>query len=118
MVPHARHASAYLWRDFMPVSPPDGRPLIARVWVSTAAKAPLPAVRVGRIAVIHGVQAWIAPAAGEVSESREPPCLDVVVQEGPKCGPGVRVNVVLQLHDAEGQGYLIRVSDAEIQRTS
>jgi hypothetical protein len=51
-------------------------------------------------------------------QSREPPCLDVVVREGPKWGPGVRVDVVLQLHDAESQGHLIRVPDAEILRTS
>jgi hypothetical protein len=117
----ALHASAYLWQDFMPgpFTPPDGHPLIACVRVSAVATAPLPAMRAGRVAVIHGVQAWIAPVAEQAMEmSWNPPCLNVIVREGPKWGPGARVDVVLQLRDAEGHGHLIRVPDAEIQRTS
>jgi hypothetical protein len=117
----ALHASAYLWRDFMPgpSTPPGGHPLIARVRVSPAGAASLPAVRAGRIAVIHGAQAWIAPVAEQAIEtSWKPPCLNVTVREGPKWGPGARVDVVLLLHDAEGQGHLIRVPSTEIQQTS
>ena len=108
--------SAYLWRDFMPVGPPGGKPLIASVQVSTTGTARPPPLSADRIAVIHDGQAWIAPVTEETG--RRDSYLKAIARNGPKWGPGITVDVVLELHDAGGQAYLIRLPGIEIQRTS
>jgi len=108
--------SAGLWRDFMP-SPVGGHPLSAAVRVSAAAGALLPAVRADRIMVISGEQAWIAPAAEETAWARSPSQMEVIARNGPEWGPGVLVDVVLELRDTGGQAHLIRLPDVEILRT-
>ena len=108
--------SASLWRNFMPGPRPGGRPLNATVRVSAAAGALLPAVRAERIMVISGEQAWIAPAAEETAWARSPSHLEVMARNGPEWEPGVLVDVVLELRDAEGQEHLIRLPDVEIKR--
>jgi hypothetical protein len=109
--------SAFLWRDFMPISLPGGHPLIARVWVSTAATAILPAIRADRIAVISGEQAWIASVAEGTAEERRGSHLEVIARDGPMWGPGILADIVLELRDTRGQAHLIRVPDEEIHRT-
>jgi hypothetical protein len=109
--------SVHLWRDFQPICPPDGKPLIAFVRVSAVAEALLPAISADRIAVIRGGQAWIAPVVEETLDSRGDSHLTVAARNGPKWGPGVLVDVVLELRDADGKAHLIRVPNEEIGRT-
>jgi hypothetical protein len=111
----ALRVSVSLGRDFMPISPPDGKPLTARVQISATATAGLAPSPADRIAVIHDRQAWIAPLIEETpwdDSSRV-----VIARNGPKWGPSITVDVVLELHDAEGQAYLIRVPGTEIQES-
>jgi hypothetical protein len=119
--------SVYLWRDFQPrvslrrdfqpASPPDGQPLIAVVRVRTVAEALLPEISAGRIAVIRRGQAWIAPMVEENPYSRGDSRLEVVARNGPRWGPGILVDVILELRDSSGKAHLIRVPDEEIERT-
>jgi hypothetical protein len=95
----------------------DDRLLIAAVRVSTAAGGLLPAIRADRIMVISGEQAWITPAVEEGAWARSPSRLEVMARNGPEWGPGVLVDVILELRDGGGQAHLIRLPDVEIGRT-
>ena len=99
--------SVFLYRDFMPASPPDGRPLAAVVRLPDQ----LAAVRVERIWVLFGDQVWSARA------DQVPGTQDWVARGGPKWGPGVRVDVVARLREAGGEDVLVRAADRIIQRT-
>ena len=98
-----------LWRDFMPVVPgsADGRPLAVVVRLPDR----LTTVRVERIWVIFGDDVWSAEA------ERAQGTQDWVARNGPKWGPGVRVDVVARLREATGNEVLVRAPDRMIQRT-
>ena len=123
--------SAYLWRDFMPGSPPapDGKPMIAVLKVATSDKKPFPSgVRLDRAWVLFGKQVW------EASEFREPvkdplydkdswincsdsPVCEAVARDGPKWGPGVFVDVVVRLTDKDGRHYLLQAPKQLVRRS-
>lgn len=96
-----------LYRDFMPVSPPDGRPLAAVVRLPDQ----LATVRVERIWVLHGTQVWSA-GVEQVAGTQ-----DWVARDGPKWGPGIRVDVVARLRNADGEEVLVRAANRLIERT-
>jgi hypothetical protein len=99
--------TVYLYRDFMPSSPPDGRPLVAVVRLPDH----LTAVSVERIWVIFGNEIW----GGDTEQV--PGTQDWVARDGPKWGPGVGVDVVARLREGDGEAVLVRAADRLIQRT-
>ena len=57
----------YLWRDFMPSSPPDGKPLVALLRIQAADNATVSSsIHVDAVWVILGNEVW----SSEVTEER------------------------------------------------
>lgn len=109
---------SYLWRDFAPISPPDGKPLIAVVRLNAADGAPLaPGVTADSVWVISEMEAWAARAVQEQPRSSTGAYLEVVARDGPKWGPGVRVDVVVRARDVLGRVVYVRAADQLIHRT-
>jgi hypothetical protein len=96
-----------LWRDFMPVAPPDGQPLAVVIRLPDH----LTTVRVEHIWVIFGDEVWSAEA------EQVPGTQDWVARNGPKWGPGARVDVVARLREGAGTQVLVRAADRMIERT-
>lgn len=96
-----------LYRDFMPSSPPNGRPLAAVVRLPDR----LTTVRVERIWVLLDDEVWSAEA------EQVPGTQDWVARDGPKWGPGILVDVVAQLRQPGREGILVRAPNRLIQRT-
>jgi len=96
----------------------DGKALIAPVKVeSTDGKALPKGVQVETVWVTNGDKLW-SSAAKEVRKGKEEaPALEVVVRDGPKWGPSIRVDVVVLLKDEKGHSYLLRASERKIHRT-
>ncbi|HEY8185890.1 MAG TPA: hypothetical protein VIF64_07460 [Pyrinomonadaceae bacterium] len=123
--------SAYLWRDFMPSSPPDGKPMIAVFKVATSDKKPFPSgVRTDWAWVLFGEQMWEASelkeqlegpycqdSSGKGIKCPDSPVLISIARDGPKWGPGVFVDVVVRLTDKEGRHYLLRGPKQYVLRT-
>ena len=109
---------AELWRDFMPISPPGGKPLAGVVWVWAADRAsagPVPAA--DRCWVVHGESAWVTVPIPEPPPAESDSFLArYAIREGPLWGPGARVDVVLRLQGERGP-ILIRTAGQEITRT-
>jgi hypothetical protein len=106
-----------IWRDFMPISPPDGKPMVARLVVSTLDGSPFPSgVSVERTWLFFGNQTW--ETADLQPEFQQPGAasLAVVAREGPKWGPGVSVDVVVRLRDSQGV-YLLQARGQPITAT-
>lgn len=83
-----------LWRDFMPISPPEGQPLAAALRLK-AVGGDLPAdVEITTCWVINGRDVWrtapelVARGAQELSAS---------TRGGPRWGPGAKVDVVIEV---------------------
>jgi hypothetical protein len=110
----------YLWRDFMPISPPDGKPLIALIRVTALDLMPFPAtLDADRLWVINGQQVWETEFSNE--ELPENPNrrhqLEKIARSGPKWGPGLYVDVVVRIVDYKNKEYLLRASKQYIGRT-
>ncbi len=103
--------AANAWRDFQPVAPPDGQPLIVVVKVSPSDMMPLPSdIAIDRVWVLNGKEQWSAPP--EPATTR----LESAVRGGPKWGPGIKVDVAVRLKQGK-QTWLLRVAGVEIKRT-
>ena len=114
---HDLTLEAYVWRDFQPISPRDGRPMVAVLHVKTTDGRPFPAgVTADQVTVVYGELVWTAPARVE-HPSWLPHMMEVVARDGPKWGPGVNVNVVVRLRDAQGREHWLGAANQPIHRT-
>jgi hypothetical protein len=102
---------ANAWRDFQPVAPPGGQPLVVVVKVSPSDMMPLPSdIAIDRVWVLNGKEQWSAkPEPGATS-------LETAVRNGPKWGPGIKVDVVARLKQGE-KTWLVRAAGVEVKRT-
>jgi len=107
----------YLWRDFMPVSPPDGKPLIALIRVTEIDSQTIPeTLDATKLWVINGDDLWETGFSDEQRPYTEPFQLEKVARDGPKWGPGIYVTVVVKIEYGNST-YLIKASDQLIERT-
>ncbi len=107
----------YLWRDFMPISPPDGKPLIAIARVTAVDPEPFPEdLDADKLYIIYGDEVWVTDFSDESRPVLPDHQLDKVARDGPKWGPGVTVDVVVRLLGG-GETWLLRASDQMIERT-
>jgi len=107
----------FLWRDFQPVSPPNGEPLIAILRVRTVNGAAIsPTAKADSVWIINGETAWVAQVMQEYPTA-DTTYLEVVARGGPKWGPGIRVDVVLRVRDGSTPPILLRASAQPIHRT-
>ena len=109
---------AFLWRDFAPISPPDGKPLVAIFRPVLANGATPPGIRIDEVWVLFGGETWNTVITEERQAS--PPAqthYEAIARNGPKWGPGVNVTVVVQIRDAQGTPRLLRAADQPIGRT-
>lgn len=110
----------YLWRDFMPNSPPDGKPLNASIFVIPADGLAIKTnFDADKIWVVFRKQVWSATLQGVGNNL--PPAglsrLEKTVGGGPKWQPGSRVTVVVRLIDPNGKTLLLKSVDQVIKRT-
>lgn len=110
----------YLWRDFMPMSPPDGKPLKASVAILPLDGKPIAAnLDAVRIWVIKDKEIWQEQLQGV---GRNLPAMgqlrfEKMADNGPKWETGIAVTVVVELRDQSGQKWLLKAADQKINRT-
>jgi hypothetical protein len=110
--------STYMWRDFMPISPPDGKPLIGIAYIDGIDTASLPStIRADAIWIVYDGQVWRSLFNDETSNPAKPNRLERVFRNGPKWGPGVYLDVIVRLLDGAGGAHLLRASHQYISRT-
>lgn len=110
--------AASLWRDFQPISPPDGKPMIAGLQVQSLGGSAVPAtVTADTVWLVHGTDVWSGVAREERSRQDTAPVYEVVARDGPKWGPGVLVDVILQLRHASGRVSRLRVANQLVRAT-
>ncbi len=115
---HEYILTANAWRDFQPVAPPDGQPLIVVVKVSPTDAQPLPGdLAIDRVWVVNGRDRWSAqPEAASLRGVTTPTNLETAVRGGPKWGPGIKVDVVARLRQGKST-FLVRAAGVEVRRT-
>jgi hypothetical protein len=122
VVVEGRHLylTTYLWRDFMPISPPGGKPLIAIAYLTATDTAHLPAtITADAIWIVRDSLAWNGWFTNETSppgESR-PNRIVKVARDGPAWGPHIFVDVIVRILDGRGHAQLLRAPHQWIDRT-
>lgn len=109
-----------MWRDFMPIAPPDGRGLFAIFHVVTTDSSDLPTdLQATAGFVIYGNDIWATRFTGEEPAPSDDRPFQLVefARNGPKFGPDVRVDAVIRLVDGAGQQYHLRADDQYIGAT-
>jgi hypothetical protein len=101
---------AYLWRDFMPISPPDGKNLISINWlVDVDSIAIPPNIVLSKQYIINGDSLWETSYTNEIRET-QPYLVERVSRDGPKWGPNIEVTVIAKVVDSSNNSehFLIR----------
>ena len=107
-----------LWRDFQPIAPSDGKPMIGVFSVETDDRSPLPAgLTITRAWVLKGSLAWTPELETNPDFEYESWQRVVEGRNGPKWGPAIRVEVIVEIRLADGQRRLLRQANVLIERT-
>lgn len=109
--------STYMWRDFQPISPPDGKPLIAIVYVTATDTARLPiSISTDAIWVVFNNQVWKSWFTNQQIMTNGLNQIAKLARDGPKWGPEVYVDVIVRVKHGQGNQFL-RASNQWIGRT-
>jgi hypothetical protein len=111
----------FLWRDFQPISPPEGKPMLALVKLvnpeSNEAIA-LEGVAATRIWVFHRDDKS-NNASGEIwtTQLTQQLASEYMARQGPKWEPGTQIDVVVEIVDDAENVYFLKAAQQIIQRT-
>jgi hypothetical protein len=111
------------WRDFQPGvgMSSDGSELMVRIEVKSTERGRFPPLmRPDWVAVIHGDRVWMTYGVIEhltVGELADVDYYTVMARHGPKWGPGITVDVLVQLVDQWDSTYRLRSTGVSIFRT-
>ena len=112
------HLEAYLWRDFMPISPPQGKPLIALIRLVEQSEREIPGdLGMEYLWVINGQQIWATTFSNEKLPPHPKHELHRIARNGPKWGPHIEVDVIVGLKRDDGHLELLKAPDQWINRT-
>lgn len=112
--------TTYMWRDFMPISPTGGKPLIAIAYVTATDTAQMPAtISADAIWLLQDSLLWKGTFTSETVSSGEawPNRLVRIARNGPTWGPHVFVDVIVRIFDGQKNSYLLRAPHQWIGRT-
>jgi hypothetical protein len=108
---------AHLGRDFMPPTPPDGRPLVASIRVIEQHGKPIPSgYQLTDLWVINEDQVWVTTLSDEGQPHEQHEILGIA-RDGPKWGPDIFVDVIVAMDKGDGDSELLRAVDERIYRT-
>jgi hypothetical protein len=107
---------AYLWRDFMPISPPNGKPLTATVRVqSPEGQSISDGLTVERAWFLKGAEVW-STSPSEV-RTVDNGSIEVMFINGPLWKPGLVVDIAIVVRDSSGGRHLVSRREQRIERT-
>ncbi len=110
--------SVYLWRDFMPISPVDGKPMEAVVRISTTDSSNFPAnLNADKLWVIDSAEVWET----NLTDNSAVDSLFQISKKasgGPKWQTGILVDAVVRLVQDDSIYYYLKTENIEIIRTN
>lgn len=112
---HKLTLSTFLWRDFMPISEENGKPLICVSKITDAHAISLSdSISLIKQYTINGSEIWIA---NYIEKKNPTPFIsEGVVRNGPKWGPHIRVDIVTEF-EYKGKLYRLLAKSQLIGRT-
>lgn len=107
--------STYLWRDFMPIAEQDGSKLYCVNWLTDVDSISISSsIYLNKQYVIKNNEVWVA--AYNTVKNKNDVSFEGFVENGPKWGPNIEVDVVCEF-ELHGQTYKILAKSQSIHRT-
>ncbi|MCL5029626.1 MAG: hypothetical protein M1480_11505 [Bacteroidetes bacterium] len=113
------YLSTFMWRDFMPISPPDGKSLIVIAKIETVDSSKISSsIIADAIYIVNDNQVWKSYLRDESpgSDLIKPYRIVKIARDGPKWGPRIYVDVVVRLR-VNLNIYLLKASKQYIGAT-
>lgn len=109
--------TTYLQRDFMPISPPNGKPLVAVVYIQTVDSSDLPSgLEAEAIYIVNDNEIWNSFFSKDIPPDNSSFQLVRIARDGPKWNTGIYVDVIVLLKFNK-ESILLKASDQIINRT-
>jgi hypothetical protein len=104
---------AYIWRDFQPISPPNGKPMYSINQLINIDSAKIPSnVDMIKQYVIYKDSIWIADYYYELRPNQPIYKIEKISIGGPKWGPKIFVDVISQIHDSlSDKDYYLKIKN-------
>ncbi len=110
--------TTYIWRDFQPISPPDGKPMNIIIYINSSDSSSIQgSYDADAIWVVYCNQIWKSWLSDEPQASNEKNQIVKIARNGPKWGPNAYVDVIVRLYDNKGNPYLLKATKQWIYRT-
>jgi hypothetical protein len=115
---HNYYLYAFLWRDFMPICPPNGHPLISINRLISVDSSAIPNnIKLIKQYVVYEDLVWISQYENETHTIPDY-ILEGVSRNGPKWGPDVIVEVITKITDIKtNKDYYLKLDSVYILRT-
>ena len=115
---HEYFLESYLWRDFMPISPPNGKPLASVNWLISRDSISIPDnIEMIKQYVINNDSVWIANYEDGLNTGPDYK-IKKISRNGPKWGPGINVDIISKIMDKNtNQDFYLIQKDVLIGRT-
>jgi len=110
---------AYIWRDFQPISPPNGKPMFSINWLINIDSVKIPDnIDLTKQFVINNDSIWISDYLNDVRPNQPIYKIEKYSNGGPKWGPGINVDVVAQIYDSlYDKIYYLKCKNVYVSRT-
>ncbi len=110
---------AYLWRDFMPISPSNGKPMISINWLRDIDSTEISDnIDLTEQYVVYNDSIWISEYENESSLTQPDYKIEKTSRDGPKWGPKIYVDVISKVLDFNtNNDYYIRIKNIYVERT-
>jgi len=110
---------AYIWRDFQPISPPNGKPMFSINWLINIDSVKIPDnIDLTKQFVINNDSIWISDYLNDVRPNQPIHKIEKYSNGGPKWGPGINVDVVAQIYDSlYDKIYYLKCKNVYVSRT-
>lgn len=109
----------YLWRDFMPPSPPDGKELraVVTLYALNFSTFPTENFTANQMWVFYKGEIWNPKFEFPIVSYKDSSSISMSASGGPKWGPGVYVNVTLEVIYNNLQNYNLTAFNQYIEAT-
>jgi hypothetical protein len=106
---------ADVWRNFQPLTPESGPPLLAVLRLTSDRAIPAGLV-IDAVTLIRGDQVWTGMARQETPPEAQAQSAEFMLRDGPQWSPGDTLEVVVRLREAGGATAMLRAPHIVIQR--
>ncbi|NOX37187.1 MAG: hypothetical protein GXO78_06575 [Calditrichaeota bacterium] len=110
--------STYIWRDFQPITPPQGKPLRVKITLESDTPVSISKIlQVIRVRLVTPDESWEVVLDKKTDLREQPGKLTFTLRNGPFWKPGEKVDVFVEVRGKDGNIRVLKAEQQTIQAT-